>query len=47
MSNTAVDPQEVISRLATQLGHLHVEVAMRDAALEAAQERIAELEAGD
>ena len=47
MSTTAVDPQKVISRLAQQLAVLHAEIAMRDVALEAANERIAELEGGD
>lgn len=44
MSSTGVDPEKVIGRLAQQIGAMAGELAMRDAALEAAQARIAELE---
>lgn len=47
MSGTAVDPEKVIGRLAQQIGAMAAELAMRDTALEAAQERIAELEKDD
>lgn len=47
MSSTGVDPEKVIGRLAQQIGGMAAELAMRDAALEAAQARIAELEAPD
>lgn len=39
-----VDPEAVIQRLAQQVGSMAAELAMRDAALAAAQDRIAELE---
>lgn len=39
-----VDPEKVIGRLAQQIGALYAELAMREAALEAAHARIAELE---
>jgi hypothetical protein len=39
---TRVDPEKVIGKLATQIGGLHAEIAMRDAALEEAQEQLAE-----
>lgn len=45
MSNVQVDPEKVIQRLATQIGQMAAELAMRDAALDAAHARIAELEA--
>lgn len=41
---TNIDPEQVIARLSQQLGALHVQIAMRDVALEAAEARIAELE---
>lgn len=44
MPSISVEPEAVISRLASQIGHLHAELAGRDAALEAAHARIAELE---
>ena len=47
MSNLAVDPQKVIDRMAQQIGQMAAELAMRDVALEAARDRITELEAGD
>lgn len=40
----SVDPEKVISRLSQQIGGMAAELAMRDAALEAAHARIAELE---
>lgn len=40
-----VDPEKVISRLSQQIGAMAAELAMRDAALDAAHARIAELEA--
>lgn len=40
-----VNPSVVIDRLAEQIGGLTVELAKRDAALSAAYDRIAELEA--
>lgn len=40
-----IDPQVVIQRLSQQVGAMAAELAMRDAALEAADARIAELEA--
>lgn len=45
MPTLHVDPEAVINRLSQQIGHLATEVAMKDAALEAAHARIAELEA--
>lgn len=39
-----IDAEKVINRLAQQIGAMHAELAMRDAALEAAHARIAELE---
>ena len=39
-----VDPQKVIARLAGQVGELSAQLAMQQVALEAAHERIAELE---
>lgn len=39
-----VDPEKVIGRLSQQVGAMAAELAMRDAALEAAHARIAELE---
>ncbi len=44
MPNLTVEPDAVIRRLADQIASLSVELAVRDAALTAAQERIAELE---
>jgi hypothetical protein len=44
MPDLAVNPEVVIQRLANQIGQMAAELAMRDAALEAAQGRIAELE---
>lgn len=44
MTGTQVDVEAVINRLANQIGQLHAEIAMRDAALEAAHAHIAELE---
>lgn len=40
-----VDPEKVIARLANQIGQMAAELAMRDAALDAAHARIAEIEA--
>ena len=45
MSQLSVDPEKVIARLSQQVGSMAAELAMRDAALEAAQARITELEA--
>lgn len=46
MSATAsVDPEAVINQLASQVGHLHAQLAMRSVALDQAHQRIAELEA--
>lgn len=45
MSNLQIDPEKVIGRLSQQVGTLAAELAMRDAALEAAHARIAELSA--
>ena len=42
--STQIDPEAVIRRLAQQVGQMAAELAMRDAALEAAHARIAELE---
>lgn len=39
-----VDPEQVIARLAQQIGSLSAQLAMRDVALETAHARIAELE---
>jgi hypothetical protein len=47
MSAPQIDPEAVIRRLAQQIGGMSAELAMRDAALEAAHERIAELEKAD
>lgn len=44
MATTGVDPETVIARLATQVGNIAAQLAMTEAALEAAQARIAELE---
>ena len=44
MAGVSVDLEAVVNRLAMQVGQLSAELAMRDAALEAAQVRIAELE---
>lgn len=44
MAGISVDLQAVVDRLSAQLGQMYAEVAMRDAALEAAHTRIAELE---
>ncbi len=44
-SSVTVDPEKVIQRLSQQVGAMAAELAMRDTALEAAQARIAELEA--
>ncbi len=40
-----VNPEVVVQRLGSQIGGLAAELAMRDTQLEAAQARIAELEA--
>jgi hypothetical protein len=47
VNGTSVDPEKVINRLAQQIGAMAAELAMRDTALEAAHERIAELEKDD
>lgn len=39
----AIDLEQVVDKLSRQIGSLHVEIAMRDVALAAAQARIAEL----
>lgn len=44
MAATNVDPEGVINRLASQVGQMAAQLAMTEAALEAAQKRIAELE---
>jgi hypothetical protein len=44
MPDLAVNPEAVIQRLANQVGAMAAELAMRDAALEAAHARIDELE---
>jgi hypothetical protein len=42
---TQIDPEQAVARLAAQVGKLFAELTMRDLALEAAERRIAELEA--
>lgn len=44
MSAVQVDPEKVIGRLAGQIGEMSAQLAMSQAALDAAQARIAELE---
>lgn len=38
---TRVDPEKVIGKLAAQIGGLHAEIAMRDAAIEDVQQQLA------
>lgn len=44
MGAAQINPETVIDRLANQVGRMAAELAMRDAALEQAHARIAELE---
>lgn len=46
-ASIGVDPEKVINRLSQQIGQMAAELAMRDAALDAAQARIAELDAAE
>lgn len=45
MSGISVDLESVVQRLSSMVGNQAAEIAMRDAALEAAHARITELEA--
>lgn len=45
MAGVQVDPEAVIRQLASQVGNMAAELAVRDVALDAAHARIAELEA--
>lgn len=46
MAGVQIDPEAVIERLSRQIGQMAAELAMRDAALDAAHARITELEQG-